>query len=440
MEIKINRNKRIGAMKPMHATGGGPLEYHPYIRSTAEDIYREIGIHSCRLHDIKAPYGSNQYVDIHCIFPDFDADENDEASYNFFHTDEYLLNIQSVGSEIFYRLGESIDHNAKKLFIAPPKDFAKWARICEHIIRHYNEGWANGYHLGIKHWEIWNEPEGSKNMWTGTPEQFFELYTVTAKHLKSCFPELMIGGYSCVGVYDAIRDHSHEKYRPWFDTILPIMNGFFDYIEGKDVPLDFFSWHIYAISPEEIAKAAKFVREYLDGRGYKNAESYLTEFNYDYSLRSKPTLYEHTEFSADVLSALIEGQNAPVDMIFYYDFRPSAYNGMFYVEPLHKEIKKLPAFNAMKFFGDLYRLKNQVETDYEKGHGFYALAAGNEDKCAVAIASREYDGEIDIVIDAKEATVLSQVGVGELCETSLTAKDGKITLELNKEGIYYISF
>ncbi len=27
----------------------------------------------------------------------------------------------------------------------PPKDFKKWAVICEHIIRHYDENWANGY-------------------------------------------------------------------------------------------------------------------------------------------------------------------------------------------------------------------------------------------------------------------------------------------------------
>jgi len=41
----------------------------------------------------------------------------------------------------------------------PPKDFNKWARICVNIIRHYNDGWAGGYHWGIKYWEVWNEPD-----------------------------------------------------------------------------------------------------------------------------------------------------------------------------------------------------------------------------------------------------------------------------------------
>ena len=50
----------------------------------------------------------------------------------------------------------------------PPKDYAKWARICEHIITHYTEGWADGFNYKITYWEIWNEPENIQ-MWQGTP-------------------------------------------------------------------------------------------------------------------------------------------------------------------------------------------------------------------------------------------------------------------------------
>ena len=60
----------------------------------------------------------------------------------------------------------------------PPKDYAKWARICEHVVRHYNEGWGwgadNAYttvniawsnqfkvkHLGDCHCELYDRPEG----------------------------------------------------------------------------------------------------------------------------------------------------------------------------------------------------------------------------------------------------------------------------------------
>ncbi|MBI4578450.1 MAG: hypothetical protein HY718_02035 [Planctomycetes bacterium] len=48
------------------------------------------------------------------------------------------------------------------------KDFAKWAKICVNIIRHYNEGWADGFHYNIRYWEIWNEPNVGNSMRSGT--------------------------------------------------------------------------------------------------------------------------------------------------------------------------------------------------------------------------------------------------------------------------------
>ena len=67
----------------------------------------------------------------------------------------------------------------------PPEDAAKWARICANIVRHYNEGWADGFHYGITYWEIWNEPDNEEsielnNMWKGTKEQYYDLYAATA--------------------------------------------------------------------------------------------------------------------------------------------------------------------------------------------------------------------------------------------------------------------
>ena len=107
----------------------------------------------------------------------FSADPEGPANYDFRRTDDYILSIVNVGAKIVYRLGTSIEHTKTKYFIHPPEDFNKWSRICINIIIHYNQGWANGFHYGIKYWEIWNEPygnpdvESSKNaMWSGTHE------------------------------------------------------------------------------------------------------------------------------------------------------------------------------------------------------------------------------------------------------------------------------
>ena len=78
--------------------------------------------------------------------------------------------------------------------------------VCSPIFLNYTEGWANGFYYDIRYWEIWNEPDNyetypDNNGWAGTKEEYYELYDVTARHLKKCFPHLKIGGYASCGFY-----------------------------------------------------------------------------------------------------------------------------------------------------------------------------------------------------------------------------------------------
>lgn len=432
------KNEPAGIIKPMHAACEGPRTNGRYLTADATAIYKDIGVPFVRLHDIEYPYGSNQFVDIHCIFPDFSADENDERNYNFHPTDDYLKAIIDSGAEVYYRLGESIDHFENKFCVRPPSDFLKWARICEHIIMHYNYGWANGFYLGIKYWEIWNEPE-SRGMWRGTPRQFFELYAVAATYLKHRFPEIFIGGYSAAGVYTQTRVTND----PWFQTLVPFMNNFFDYIEGKNVPLDFFSWHCYAESPEEIERAAKFVRKYLNGRGYKKTQSHLTEYNTYYSLFHSPV--RHIEYAADLLAGLITANGSPMDMCFYYTLMKGAYsfmNGVFGYDTVNDKPVTYPGYFSMKFYGDIFRLKTGIATDYEKKKGLYVLAAGNGKKTGIAVADIGYEGEALLNFESGEtlnAVITAVSGEGEVKESKAVLQDGKTVLKLQKNYIYYVS-
>lgn len=49
--------------------------------------------------------------------------------------------------------------------------------------------------------------------------------------------------------------------------------------QAHDVPLDFFSWHLYSNEPEDHAAAARFYREQLDAHGYTATASHITEWN-----------------------------------------------------------------------------------------------------------------------------------------------------------------
>ena len=171
---------RLGAIKELNG-----VNCAPYNKRAGDDqakifnFFKYLGIPRSRLHDCCGSYGGTHFVDVPNVFPNFDADETDPANYDFHYTDEYIGAIIRSGANVVYRLGITIEWGSKKYNTIPPKNPHKWARICEHIIRHYNEGWANGREWGIEYWEIWNEPENPP-MWSGTREEFFELYNMVS--------------------------------------------------------------------------------------------------------------------------------------------------------------------------------------------------------------------------------------------------------------------
>lgn len=342
-----------------------------------------------RLHDVGGSYGGNVYVDIPNIFRDFDADENDPASYDFVFTDWLIGALEKAGCEPIYRLGVTIENQCamKAYRLDPPKDFGKWARICEHIFRHYNEGWADGFRYGIRYWEIWNEPENGRGlpenmMWSGTPEQYFELYSVTAKHLKKCFgDDIMIGGYGSCGFYAAIGESvpAEAKCTPRYESFLEFFENFLTYIREHDAPLDWYSWHSYT-SCETNMIMADYADEVLTRHGYGNVEVHLNEWNTAPKRHQRGTSYA----AASAAGTMLTQQNKKTAVMCYYDARlgVSVYGGLF--NPL--TLEPFCTYYAFKAFGELYALGDQTECDtgLEK---VYAVAARNGEKKAVMISN-----------------------------------------------------
>ena len=112
------------------------------------------------------------------------------SSYHFAPTDDYLKSILAVGSGVMYRLGESIEHTPRKYYVHKPPDYDQWAKICLGIIRHYNEGWADGFRFNLRYFEIWNEAEIGPPQWDGNSEDYYRLYATAAKAIKTRWPKL----------------------------------------------------------------------------------------------------------------------------------------------------------------------------------------------------------------------------------------------------------
>ncbi len=263
----IDCSQAIGTIKALHGVNFGPLCY----RGTIDLSYyhKELKIPYTRLHDVV--WLNADAVDISTIFRDFrNAPENPE-NYDFRTTDDYIQEIINVGSKIVYRLGESIEHTPRKYHVHPPKDYEKWAKICLGIVKHYNQGWANGFHHNIKYWEIWNEPDVKPSMWTGTDQQYLELYKTTAQLIKKQFPDLKIGG-PAVGNPIIIEGEIPKPSE--------FAAKFLAYCKENNCPLDFFSWHCYTDDPSVIVRKAKAVRSILNEYGFQSTESHLNEWNY----------------------------------------------------------------------------------------------------------------------------------------------------------------
>ena len=389
-EIKFNFDRKIGEIKAMHAVGQPPISG---LHDTHYHYLEEAHIPYSRLHDVGGQFGGYTYVDIPNIFRDFDADENDPKSYDFAFTDVIISYLEKYKCEPIYRLGVTIENffNVRPYRIFPPKDNLKWARICEHIVRHYNEGWANGYKYGIKYWEIWNEPDNGQDnktnaMWTGTPKEYYELYSVTAKHLKACFGDtIKVGGYASCGFYaitDNAEDARHKHFIYFFD-------GFIKYIKEKNIPIDFFSWHSYAdVSRTE--KMEEYLAERLSAEGLSHIETHCNEWNNAVGIGKKGTSYA----SANAAAMMCSFQNRHTNILCYYDARlsTSSYAGLFNSYTL----EPLCTYYSFKAFGELYILKNQTECIVSgKRDGIYCVAAADEDrKAALIVNISDEDSEI----------------------------------------------
>ena len=381
--LKFNLNETDGGFKPMNATNGGPWHKrhtNDQYRSNFK-AYKAARMPYSRNHDSQmcGVYGGPYSHDITAIFPNFDADENDPNSYDFACTDESILCTLEAGTETFFRLGQTIEHQIKKHGTLPPKDFHKWARICEHIIRHYNEGWADGYHLGIQYWEVWNEydlnPEEAPNQqtWGGTAAQFFDLFEISMKHLKARFPNLKIGGPASVGSYP---DRCER---------------FFQEMQKREVPMDFYSWHTYDVEPTNVMKRANAMRELMTKYGYGHIESILNELNYVANWNKYFTdsiMHIHgIKGAMFALTCMTEGQaNKGLDMIMYYDTRPSAFCGAFDFYTY----APLKTYYSLMWYGMFYDMEHYVPCQ-NKEDQLYTMCGKNNEGKVLAIVSHYSD-------------------------------------------------
>lgn len=197
-------------------------------------IAEELGIKRVRFHGM---FHEDMHTihDITDIFPIPGGERFKERSFHYCGL--VIDNIIECGMQPFIELGfmpsKLAKDDVKGIFfykpnISMPKNDDEW---CEYI-RDFINYLINRYGVEeVRQWyfEVWNEPDLEVVFFTGTQEDYFHLYEITARTIKSIDTELMVGGPATSG-------------SKWVDA-------FVNYCDDNNVPLDFITTHQYAGDP-----------------------------------------------------------------------------------------------------------------------------------------------------------------------------------------------
>ena len=364
-----------GTLRPFNGVTGAPGAEFAGPREAKIDIseaYKRARIDLIRTHDafgpgdIDAKFGAAQNLpmsipaerDALDIFPDMNADADNPKSYNFGPTDRLIASIKGVGAETIFRIGRSIGADPP-----PPADFDKYAQIARRIVLHYNQGWDHGFHDSLRYWEVWNEPD-FRVFWTGTPQQYYELYEKVARAVKAADPTALIGGPTISKPLDAT----------------PYREGFLDFVRAKKLPLDFFAWHYYTMDsndPQTLVDIGREIRSILDAHGFRSTKNVLDEWNVDLFDRD----LSKAGRAAFAATSLIYMLHAPIDLQAYYRADPSFRTA---------DGKPDAVGNALTAFGMMKDTPMLLKTSGSDDAGFGVLAGRSKDGRIIQVLISNY--------------------------------------------------
>ena len=179
-----------------------------------------------------------KYIRMHGLLTDdmgvYTEDAKGNPEYNYMYVDALFDFLHSIGMKPFVELGfmpNALASGKQTIFwwrgnVTPPKDYDKWAGLIRNLVQHFTERYGADE---VKTWyfEVWNEPNLSPGFWTGTQQDYFKLYSYTAKAIKSVNPDYRVGGPATAGA-------------AWVPDMIK-------YCNDNHVPIDFISTHSYGV-------------------------------------------------------------------------------------------------------------------------------------------------------------------------------------------------
>src|SRR5258705_6513845 len=305
-----------------------------------------------------------KYIRFHGLLQDemgvYSEDNQGRPIYNFQYVDTLYDAILKTDLKPFVELSfmpQALASGGKTVFwwkgnITPPKDYGKWEQLVQALVRH----WTTRYGADeVKQWyfEVWNEPN-LDIFWSGNQAEYFKLYEVTARAIKSISPDYRVGGPATAG-------HAWVTQTIKFAT-------------KNQVPLDFISTHDYGVrgigvdesgtqqlflitEPDAIIGGVKGVRNEITSSLMPGLPLHYTEWSTSYSPRDP---VHDSYISAPYILTKLKGIEGRADSMSYWTFTdifeengvvPSPFHGGFGL--LNFQGLRKPAFYAYQFLNKL---------------------------------------------------------------------------------------
>jgi xylan 1,4-beta-xylosidase len=195
--------------------------------------------------------------------------------------------------------------------ITPPKSLSEWRDLITASVRHWIARYGRA-EVRQWHFEIWNEPD-LHFFFSGTQDDYQELYATAARAIKDIDSELRVGGPA-------------TATGNWVDTFIAACHR-------RGDPLDFFATHGYAVkagqfldelgtqelflddNPYALADYFSSVRQRIRASPLPNLPLHITEWNSSYSPRD--AVHDHYANAAFILDQ-VERVGNDVDSMAYW--------------------------------------------------------------------------------------------------------------------------
>jgi xylan 1,4-beta-xylosidase len=264
------------------------------------------------------------YIRMHGLFCDdmgvYREDKLGRPEYNWQYIDELYDFLQGIGMKPFVELGfmpSALASGSQTIFwwkgnVTLPKDFKKWGDFVSAFAMHLKERYGEE-EVRTWYFEVWNEPN-LDGFFAGKQQDYFRLYDVTARAIKSVSPAYRVGGPATAGC-------------GWIPE-------FIRFCATNPSPADFVSTHTYAVDQgflDETGQAGTVLSrnpraiyaEMIDSRkkisdsALPNLELHFTEWSASYT----PADPIHDSYhSAAFILDKIKGAGTAVNSMSYWVF------------------------------------------------------------------------------------------------------------------------